>query len=250
MGLKQEVKDELILLGEAGQIIYAYFQQIFLNVLTEKTLLPTIVVGYELDVIFEDNKEVSFPEEFHELLKEYKDMLQPLLGKTENDKEIQDLLEKLNIEFTSLYLSGINNVEVSASSYLSPTKLIKGDECDAVKEIYYKRGLDLSEYKNYPEDHVAIEMHYASKLCELCGNIFQHSYNYQPIQFKQLLEEMIDFFENHILNWFPFFMEKTVNKSNELNSRFYAINSLIFYEYIKYDLQVLKKSYEIIKKLK
>ena len=52
---------------------------------------------------------------------------------------IYDFLQRLNVEFTSLFLNGMGNVPASASSYLSSDGLLKGEEWEKVTSIYKMR---------------------------------------------------------------------------------------------------------------
>ncbi len=108
--------------------------------------------------------------------------------------DITDSLSDIKEDFTRLLWGPVAPLQPYESLYVYDPKEgpgLWGRTSQAVASAYASAGLALQEEMNFPPDHIAIEFIFVSYLIE-----------------NQMVDELIDFFENHIMKWVPRFCEQ------------------------------------------
>ena len=203
MSFNEELQAELINASILRSAFFNYFYRIFNGVQTDEFLGVSIkYLSY-----FKDLKEYIEDEEYNNAC----DLFEKYVENEKNLTNKEDFLQRLNIEFTALFLSGMGNVPASASSYLSSDGLLKGEEWQKVKAIYKTRDFQMPENIKSPEDYISVEMLYMQKLSDLTGKLVDDKdYNLT----LATIEDQIEFAEKHILVWIDLFSNAVYEKAS------------------------------------
>lgn len=237
MSFNEELQAELINASILRSAFFNYFYRIFNGVQTDEFLGVSIkYLSY-----FNDLKEYIEDEEYNNAC----DLFEKYIESEKNLTNKEEFLQRLNIEFTSLFLSGMGNVPASASSYLSSDGLLKGEEWQKVTAIYKTRDFQLPENIKSPEDYISVEMLYMQKLSDLIGKLADEK-DYNLI--LSAINDQIDFTEKHILVWIDLFANAVYEKAMALNSTLYSSVAIIMKHYIKYDIELIKEFLDELQK--
>ena len=237
MSFNEELQAELINASILRSAFFNYFYRIFNGVQTDEFLGVSIkYLSY-----FKDLKEYIEDEEYNNAC----DLFEKYIESEKNLTNREDFLQRLNIEFTSLFLSGMGNVPASASSYLSSDGLLKGEEWQKVTAIYKTRDFQMPENIKSPEDYISVEMLYMQKLSDLIGKLADEK-DYNLI--LSAINDQIDFAEKHILVWIDLFANAVYEKAMTLNSTLYSSVAIIMKHYIKYDIELIKEFLDELQK--
>lgn len=124
-----------------------------------------------------------------EILKKYVEL-------EESTKDTASLLEELNIQWTSIFLTGASNVPCSSSV------AITGMEMDApwerVMEYYEIRGFKKPEDYTESDDHIAMELLFMREMNGLI--IDMHNKGFDE-NIKDVLKEQYVFLNNYMYDW-------------------------------------------------
>ncbi len=237
MSFNQELQEDLINSSILCSAFFNYFYRVFNNIADESF----IGVSEKYAVYFNDLKDYVESDEYNNACKIFEEYI--------NDEKkavnIHDFLQRLNIEFTSLFLSGMGNIPASASSYLSSDGLLKGEEWEKVVSVYKMRDFQMPDSIKAPEDYISVEMLYMQKLSDLIGKLAEDG---DINLLKSTIDDQINFSSNHILVWIDMFADAVYSKSVTLNSKLYASAAVIMKYYIKYDIELLKEFREELNK--
>lgn len=237
MSFNEELQAELINASILRSAFFNYFYRIFNGVQTDEFLGVSIkYLSY-----FNDLKEYIEDEEYNNAC----DLFEKYIESEKNLTNKEEFLQRLNIEFTSLFLSGMGNVPASASSYLSSDGLLKGEEWQKVTAIYKTRDFQLPENIKSPEDYISVEMLYMQKLSDLIGKLADEK-DYTLI--LSAINDQIEFTEKHILVWIDLFANAVYEKAMALNSTLYSSVAIIMKHYIKYDIELIKEFLDELQK--
>ena len=237
MSFNEELQAELINASILRSAFFNYFYRIFNGVQTDEFLGVSIkYLSY-----FNDLKEYIEDEEYNNAC----DLFEKYIESEKNLTNKEEFLQRLNIEFTSLFLSGMGNVPASASSYLSSDGLLKGEEWQKVTAIYKTRDFQLPENIKSPEDYISVEMLYMQKLSDLIGKLADEK-DYNLI--LSAINDQIDFAEKHILVWIDLFANAVYEKAMTLNSTLYSSVAIIMKHYIRYDIELIKEFLDELQK--
>ena len=237
MSFNEELQAELINASILRSAFFNYFYRIFNGVQTDEFLGVSIkYLSY-----FNDLKEYIEDEEYNNAC----DLFEKYIESEKNLTNREDFLQRLNIEFTSLFLSGMGNVPASASSYLSSDGLLKGEEWQKVTAIYKTRDFQLPENIKSPEDYISVEMLYMQKLSDLIGKLADEK---DVNLILSAINDQIDFAEKHILVWIDLFANAVYEKAMTLNSTLYSSVAIIMKHYIKYDIELIKEFLDELQK--
>lgn len=237
MSFNEELQVELINASILRSAFFNYFYRIFNGVQTDEFLGVSIkYLSY-----FNDLKEYIEDEEYNNAC----DLFEKYVESEKNLTNKEEFLQRLNIEFTSLFLSGMGNVPASASSYLSSDGLLKGEEWQKVTAIYKTRDFQMPENIKSPEDYISVEMLYMQKLSDLIGKLADEK-DYNLI--LSAINDQIDFAEKHILVWIDLFANAVYEKAMTLNSTLYSSVAIIMKHYIKYDIELIKEFLDELQK--
>ena len=237
MSFNEELQAELINASILRSAFFNYFYRIFNGVQTDEFLGVSIkYLSY-----FNDLKEYIEDEEYNNAC----DLFEKYVENEKNLTNREDFLQRLNIEFTSLFLSGMGNVPASASSYLSSDGLLKGEEWQKVTAIYKTRDFQMPENIKSPEDYISVEMLYMQKLSDLIGKLADEK---DVNLILSAINDQIDFAEKHILVWIDLFANAVYEKAMTLNSTLYSSVAIIMKHYIKYDIELIKEFLDELQK--
>ena len=237
MSFNEELQAELINASILRSAFFNYFYRIFNGVQTDEFLGVSIkYLSY-----FNDLKEYIEDEEYNNAC----DLFEKYVESEKNLTNKEDFLQRLNIEFTSLFLSGMGNVPASASSYLSSDGLLKGEEWQKVTAIYKTRDFQMPENIKSPEDYISVEMLYMQKLSDLIGKLADEK---DVNLILSAINDQIDFTEKHILVWIDLFANAVYEKAMALNSTLYSSVAIIMKHYIKYDIELIKEFLDELQK--
>lgn len=237
MSFNEELQAELINASILCSAFFNYFYRIFNGVQTDEFLGISIkYLSY-----FKDLKEYIEDEEYNNAC----DLFEKYVENEKNLTNKEDFLQRLNIEFTSLFLSGMGNVPASASSYLSSDGLLKGEEWQKVTAIYKTRDFQMPENIKSPEDYISVEMLYMQKLSDLIGKLADEK---DVNLILSAINDQIEFAEKHILAWIDLFANAVYEKAMTLNSTLYSSVAIIMKHYIKYDIELIKEFLDELQK--
>lgn len=237
MSFNQELQEDLINSSILRSAFFNYFFRVFNNIADENF----IGVSEKYLTYFNDLKDYVESNEYNNACQ----MFEEYINNEKNAVNIQDFLQRLNIEFTSLFLSGMGNIPASASSYLSSDGLLKGEEWEKVVKVYKMRDFQMPNSIKAPEDYISVEMLYMQKLSDLIGRLAEDG---DINLLKATIDDQINFSSNHILVWIDMFADAVYSKSITLNSKLYASVAVIMKHYIKYDIELLKEFAEELNK--
>ena len=237
MSFNQELQEDLINSSILRSAFFNYFFRVFSNIADENF----IGVSEKYLTYFNDLKDYVESNEYNNACQ----MFEEYINNEKNAVNIQDFLQRLNIEFTSLFLSGMGNIPASASSYLSSDGLLKGEEWEKVVKVYKMRDFQMPDSIKAPEDYISVEMLYMQKLSDLIGRLAEDG---DINLLKATIDDQINFSSNHILVWIDMFADAVYSKSITLNSKLYASVAVIMKHYIKYDIELLKEFAEELNK--
>lgn len=237
MSFNQELQEDLINSSILRSAFFNYFFRVFNNIADENF----IGVSEKYLIYFNDLKDYVESNEYNNACQ----MFEEYINNEKNAVNIQDFLQRLNIEFTSLFLSGMGNIPASASSYLSSDGLLKGEEWEKVVKVYKMRDFQMPDSIKAPEDYISVEMLYMQKLSDLIGRLAEDG---DINLLKATIDDQINFSSNHILVWIDMFADAVYSKSITLNSKLYASVAVIMKHYIKYDIELLKEFAEELNK--
>lgn len=237
MSFNQELQEDLINSSILRSAFFNYFFRVFNNIADENF----IGVSEKYLTYFNDLKDYVESNEYNNACQ----MFEEYINNEKNAVNIQDFLQRLNIEFTSLFLSGMGNIPASASSYLSSDGLLKGEEWEKVVKVYKMRDFQMPDSIKAPEDYISVEMLYMQKLSDLIGRLAEDG---DINLLKATIDDQINFSSNHILVWIDMFADAVYSKSITLNSKLYASTAVIMKHYIKYDIELLKEFAEELNK--
>ena len=236
MSFNQELQEDLINSSILRSAFFNYFFRVFNNIADENF----IGVYEKYLTYFNDLKDYVESNEYNNACQ----MFEEYINNEKNAVNIQDFLQRLNIEFTSLFLSGMGNIPASASSYLSSDGLLKGEEWEKVVKVYKMRDFQMPDSIKAPEDYISVEMLYMQKLSDLTGKLIDDKdYNLT----LATVEDQIEFAEKHILVWIDLFSNAVYEKASTLNSSLYASVAIIMKHYVKYDTELMKEFYDELK---
>lgn len=237
MSFNQELQEDLINSSILRSAFFNYFFRVFNNIADENF----IGVSEKYLTYFNDLKDYVESNEYNNACQ----MFEEYINNEKNAVNIQDFIQRLNIEFTSLFLSGMGNIPASASSYLSSDGLLKGEEWEKVVKVYKMRDFQMPDSIKAPEDYISVEMLYMQKLSDLIGRLAEDG---DINLLKATIDDQINFSSNHILVWIDMFADAVYSKSITLNSKLYASVAVIMKHYIKYDIELLKEFVEELNK--
>lgn len=213
---------ELVSASRIRGAIYVYFYNVFKAPANESFLgLTGAILPY-----FKEFSLITG----NENVKKAVSGLEAYAEEEKNLKNKKDFLNSLNINFTGLFLLGINGVPVNASVYLSPDGLLKGRAWEKVCLVYEKRGFVIPEDFKEPEDHIAIESLYMGKLNDLLLKLINENLT---DKIKTILTEQKTFIDCHMLPWVKNFAAQTREKGT--GKPLYGSCATLLAEFLEYD---------------
>jgi len=136
--------------------------------------------------------------------------------------------------YASLFLGvGAKTVSTCESIFRGEARRLFQSSHFEVQQVYQEIGMIKNEKYHEPDDHIAVELSFMARLCELTqealGESQGRSANYLRLQ--------SDFLENHLLPWIPDFSRDLLEATS---SSFYRGMAHLLNGYIKLDNQLIQ----------
>ena len=226
MSYDQVLIDEIKTISQIRAAFYSYFSKVFREPVAEDFIGLTEKYSphFEEFAGFSDS----------DLLKSSVDTLK-LYVALEQSSPIDEHLNNLNRQFTSIFLLGRSSVPTSASVYISVEKLLKREPWEKVCDVYRLRGFKLPENFNEPEDHISMETLYLKKMSDLVVSLIEKN---TLDNIEEILKEHKEFIDDNVLTWVEDFTALTVKQSNAAGSHLYGPVAILMAEFLKYDSEL------------
>lgn len=155
-----------------------------------------------------------------------------------------EYVENLEADYASLFLGvGRYPAHPYESVYLSREGIIMGESRDEVLRIYFREGIQKTDWFKEPEDHIAVELEFMAFLCLR----LQEALNCGTRDMRlRLIEVQREFFEKHLQSWVPVFCENIVKNASRYG--FYQAMADITRRYILLEETTLLQIAEELKK--
>lgn len=142
-------------------------------------------------------------------------------------------IEQLAREYASLFLGvGPKTVSLCESVYRSASGLLSQSALFEVQQAYRETGVAKSDRYHEPDDHVAVELDYMARLCEMT----QEAGRQERAQALRLLTLQQAFLEAHLLQWIPLFSQHLIAAAP---SGFYRAMAHLLKGYIGIDRRLI-----------
>ncbi|PKN29526.1 MAG: hypothetical protein CVU64_07740 [Deltaproteobacteria bacterium HGW-Deltaproteobacteria-21] len=149
----------------------------------------------------------------------------------EDDKTV---IADLARGYASLFLGvGSKTVSPCESLYRSEARRLFQSSHFEVQRAYQEIGMIKNEQYNEPDDHIAVELSYMARLCELA----QEALGESPDRSAHYLCLQKEFLEKHLLSWIPDFSRDLLEATD---SPFYRGTAHLLNGYIKLDNQLIE----------
>lgn len=159
--------------------------------------------------------------------------------KEENAKDIDALLEELNIQWTAIFLTGASNVPCSSSV------AITGMEMDApwerVMEFYTIRGFKKPTGYTESDDHISMELLFMREMCGLIVELYNKGLHEN---INDVLKEQSVFLNSYMYDWISGAcknMAEFCHKTNYIYPLYLAISYLVT-GFLTYDKEYLAEA--------
>ncbi len=167
---------------------------------------------------------------FVESAKEFSSIVEGFAGES-----AENVRDRINCGYTSLFLIGDRGIPVDESVYLSPGRLTKQEPWEDLLEIYGEFGFGVPGDMHISEEHLSAELLFMSFLAEKSSFLVSAD---TEADYFDILTSQIDFMKKHIMRWVPTLC-KTVMESSNRNVEFFRTASGMLYAYLLYDLRIL-----------
>lgn len=126
------------------------------------------------------------------------------LGQESADEEV----ERLAAEYASLFLGvGSKTVSPCESVYRSNSGMLYQSALFEVQQIYSEVGMAKSDQYGEPDDHIAVELMYMARLCEMT----QEADKTEAGQAHRYLSLQQKFLQDHLLPWVLHFSQDLID---------------------------------------
>lgn len=155
----------------------------------------------------------------------------------ENETSPELLMDKLNMDYTGLFLVGYCGAASTESVYRSAEGINKQIPWEQVKAIYARRGFILPEDFKEPEDHIAAELLFMSRMSVLTAELLKEGAKLKAL--KAILEQSL-FLEEHLGVWTKDFCRNTEMLARRKKSILYEGISRVLVSFADVDKKALK----------
>jgi putative dimethyl sulfoxide reductase chaperone len=210
---------------EARIFAYDFLRRVFLEE-PSKDLLRNLIQN-QLALVFpfrEENFEIAEGTQKVQFYLEEKDIL------TETE------YEKLHWDYTRLF---IGPYELPAppweSAYLNKDKLLFQEETRRVRLAYLKYAFLPKHYQQEADDHLGLELDFMYQLSSMA---YEKAKVGESKEFKEILNDQMDFLKQHLGQWTPAFTDNVLSHSG---TEFYRGMAQILRGYLQIDLIALQE---------
>lgn len=148
--------------------------------------------------------------------------------------------DKLHWDYTRLF---IGPYELPAppweSAYLNKDKLLFQEETRLVRLAYLKYAFLPKQYLQEADDHLGLELDFMYQLSTMA---YEKALAGDYVGFKEILNDQLDFLEQHLLHWIPTFAEKVISHAN---TEFYQGMAHILRGLLHLDLSALNELLDV-----
>ncbi len=209
--------------------VYEYFYMVFSGIPDRKFIGLSSKFAAAFARIAEENASPGDMPRGAALLAEY------ALWESENPPE--KVLDKFNTEYTSLYLLGFSSAAATESVNRTAERLNRQEPWEKVKEIYLKRGFKMPEGFREPEDHMAAELLFMSRMCRLASDLFREGLKAGA---EKALKEQADFLRGHLGLWAGAFCADTLAVARRRKFKLYEAAAVLLESFIETDKAALE----------
>jgi len=125
-------------------------------------------------------------------------------------RDLDGVIEQLARDYASLFLGvGPKTVSLCESVYRSASGLLYQSSLFEVQQSYSETGMTKSDQYHEPEDHIAVELSYMARLCELTQEAVKAGRE-QALNYLRLQRL---FLEDHLVRWIPLFSQQLIAAS-------------------------------------
>ena len=148
-------------------------------------------------------------------------------------RDIDGVIEQLAREYASLFLGvGPKTVSPCESVYRSTSGLLNQSALFEVQQSYHEIGMTKSDQYHEPDDHIAVELSYMARLCEM----ILESARTEREQALHCLGLQRKFLETHLTRWVPVLSERLIASTT---SDFYRAIAHLLKGYIGIDSSLI-----------
>ena len=152
-----------------------------------------------------------------------------------------EYLDHLKSEYTKLLLGPGKMVAYPwESTYNGSENMLFQESTLRVRQAYRKYGYLPEEYPHVPDDHIALELHFLSKLSSLVLDAYKEGNRERALS---VLKDQKVFMKYHIRNWFPKYAE---NIRRSATSYLYPQFGQVVDEFTRIDFDLIDELIEAI----
>lgn len=159
--------------------------------------------------------------------------------KEEECKDINALLEQLNIQWTGIFLTGDSGVACSSSVFITGSE--KDAPWERVMEFYHIRGFKIPESYTESDDHISMELLFMHELCRLVTTMGAKKL-YANIH--EVMLEQATFLNNYMKDWISATCDKMIAFCNKMDYEYplYLAIGYLTKGFIAYDSMYLAET--------
>ena len=117
------------------------------------------------------------------------------------------MVRDLATEYASLFLGvGPKTVSPCESVYRSSSALLYQSTLFEVRRLYHEIGMAKNDQYHEPDDHIAVELMYMAKLCEMTGEAWEIAQRKDP----PLSRPPAEFLKTHLPQWVSVFSQNLI----------------------------------------
>ena len=219
---------EIIMMGRS--YVYQLFHNIFGNE-PNKEQLALISNDDTMDVL----------EVFHMGEDSFIARWQTFMKELHNHQDMDSWIDQLKGEYTRLF---IGPAKLPAppweSVYVGKERLLFQESTLKVRNWYRKYHVLPSDYPHVADDHLALEMDFMGRLCDLCLKAVESS---ERDKIQSILSDQKEFLTQHLLKWIPKFREQIMASETKL---MYPAIAEYLELFLKLDLELIDELMENI----
>jgi len=129
----------------------------------------------------------------------------------------ETVIDDLAADFAAIYLNSSLRTSPYESVWLSDDHLMRQKPMFQVREWYVKYDLQAKDWRNQPDDHLALQLEFVAHLLTLDDN-------------EASLQASADFLDEHLLRWITQFASQVANRCHTL---FYAGLTVLMAQYLE-----------------
>ncbi|MBQ3033977.1 MAG: molecular chaperone TorD family protein [Deferribacterales bacterium] len=147
------------------------------------------------------------------------------------------LTENLKVQYTGLFLVGFCGIGATESVYRSAEGINRQEPWAEVRQIYAGRGFKLPDNFKEPEDHIAAELLFMSRMCCLAADLLKEG---NVLKASKAIREQITFMEDHLGLWAAQFCLDAEALARSRKFMLYEAAAMLLSSFTEIDKKMLK----------